>query len=264
MDLELDGKVALVTGGSRGIGKAIAMGLASEGCDVALLARTIGPLEEAAGEIEKATGRRAFPVVADITSAGSVDAAVTTASQELGTFDILVNCGGGAAGGAGPLEALKEEDLAAGFDVKYNGYLRCVRAVVPGMRTKGWGRIINIGGLAYRTSGTYGVGARNAAVTHLSKSLADELGPSGITVNAVHPGTTMTERTIEAMKGQAQRQGVTFDQVVAGRAEGNAIRRLAEPEEVAHIVVFLCSPKAGVITGDVVAAGGGGSRSVYY
>jgi NAD(P)-dependent dehydrogenase (short-subunit alcohol dehydrogenase family) len=264
MDLELDGKVALVTGGSRGIGKAIASDLAREGCDVALLARTMGPLEQAAAEIVEATGRRAHPVVADITSTTSIDTAVSAVSQELGPIDILVNCGGGAAGGAGPLEALKEEDLSAGFDVKYNGYLRCVRAVVPGMRARGWGRIINIGGLAYRTSGTYGVGARNAAVTHLSKSLADELGPSGITVNVVHPGSTLTERTFEGMESQAQRQGVTLDQIVAARSEVNAIRRLAKPEEVAHIVVFLCSPKAAVITGDVVSAGGGGSRSVYY
>ena len=164
----------------------------------------------------------------------------------------------------GPLEALKEEDLTAGFDAKYNGYIRCARAVVPGMRARGWGRIINIGGSAYRSAGTYGVGARNAAVTHLSKSLADELGPSGITVNVVHPGTTMTEGTVETMEGYAQKQGVTLDKIVASQSEATVIRRLAKPEEVAHIVVFLCSPKAAAITGDVIAAGGGARRSVHY
>src|SRR5882724_7559563 len=149
MNLGVEGKRAIVTGGSLGIGKAIARELAREGADVAIVARTKDTLEAAARELAAETKRRVIPLVADVTSRAQVDAMVAQAAAHLGGLHILVNSGsapGGSATAIGPIESVVDEDLIEDFNVKYVGALRCARAVIPFMKTAGWGRIINISG----------------------------------------------------------------------------------------------------------------------
>lgn len=263
MDLELAGKVAIVTGGSRGIGKAIARELALEGVDVAICARSLGPLEKAAQELAEETGRRILPIEADTTSSDSVERLVKTAIATLGAVDILVN-NAAVVGGMvqGPLSEAGEEALLEDINTKVMGYFRCSKAVAPHMQDRGWGRIINIGGLSGRYSGVIS-GLRNSAVAHLTKVLADQLGPRGITVNTVHPGTIRTERTAPDYEEQARRQGVTVEEIERQQAAGIPIGRIIDAREIGYIVTFLASPKAEAITGEVIAAGGGSGSAVF-
>ena len=198
MELGLQGKHAIVTGGSRGIGKAIARELAREGVDVAIVARNKGDLEATARELSAETNRRIIPLAADVTSKDQVDRMVAEAAQQLGGLHILVNSGsapGGSTTATGPIETVVDEDLIEDFNVKYVGALRCSRAVIPFMKKAGWGRIINISGGNARNAGNLSGGARNAGLVHMTKTLAVQLGRHGITVNCIHPGTTRTERT---------------------------------------------------------------------
>ena len=206
MDLGLQGKHAIVTGGSRGIGKAIARELAREGVDVAIVARNKANLEATARELAAETNRRILPLAADVTSKEQVDSMVAEAAQQLGGLHILVNSGsapGGSATATGPIETVIDEDLLQDFNVKYVGALRCSRAVIPFMKTEGWGRIINISGANARNAGNLSGGARNASLVHMTKTLAVQLGRHGITVNCVHPGTTRTERTPSLLAARA-------------------------------------------------------------
>ena len=182
MDLELSGKTAIVTGGSRGIGKAIARELALEGVDVAIVARGMEALEATALELAQATGRRIVPVSADTGNEGSVKSMVQQVVESLGRVDILVNCAA-TPGGQGPVPTLSditEEMFWDDMNIKVLGYLRCAREVAPYMRQQGWGRIISISGLAARQSGSTIGSMRNVSIAAMTKNLADELGPHGI------------------------------------------------------------------------------------
>ncbi len=267
MDLELKHKRALVTGGSRGIGKAIARALAAEGADVALLARDAVALQAAARELSAATGATVVGVRGDTTDDGAVRDAVAAAVAQLGgPIDILVNAAAEPAGFAGPpkLGEITAEYFHAEMDTKVMGYIRCAREVVPGMRAAGWGRIVNISGLAARQTGSAVGSMRNIAVAALTKNLADELGPAGINVTVVHPGLTRTERTAPLVAARAAAQGVPAAEVEAQMAAGNSIQHLVDADEVAAVVAFLCSPKSRAINGDAIAAGGGALRSIHY
>jgi len=163
MELGLQGKHAIVTGGSRGIGKAIALELAREGVDVAIVARSKEQLAATARELAAETGRRVIPLAADVTSKEQVDSMVVQAAQQLGGLHILVNSGsppGGSATATGPIETVVDEDLLHDFNVKYVGALRCARAVIPYLKEQGWGRIINISGTNARNAGNLSGGAR--------------------------------------------------------------------------------------------------------
>lgn len=267
MDLELKGKRALVTGGSRGIGKAIARVLAQEGVDVALLARDAQALSVAATELAAQTGAKVVGVTGDTTSDEKVRAAVAEAVRQLGgPIDILVNAAAEPAGFAGPpkLAEITGTYFHAEMDIKVMGYIRCAREVVAGMRASGWGRIVNISGLAARQTGNAVGSMRNIAVAALTKNLADELGPFGINVTVVHPGLTRTERTAPLVAARAAAQGVSPQAVEEQMAAGNSINHLVDASEVAHVVAFLCSPKSRAVNGDAIAAGGGASRSIHY
>ena len=267
MDLELKGKRALVSGGSRGIGKAVARALAKEGADVALLARDRARLAAAAAELSAAFGGRVVAVVADTGDDTQVERAVAEAATLLGgSIDILVNAAAEPGGYAAPpkLAELEAAALQREIDIKVMGYIRTARAVAPQMQARGWGRIVNISGLASRQSGNTVGSIRNVAVAALTKNLADELGPSGINVTVVHPGLTRTERTAALVTAQAAAQGVGEDAILQRMAEGNSIRRLVDAAEVADVVVFLASPKSVAINGDAIAAGGGAPRAIHY
>ena len=167
MDFGLKGKHALVTGGSKGIGKAIAKELAREGVDVVIVSRTMSDLEASAREIEDETGTRVIPMVLDVTQTDQVDRVIPEAAQQLGGLHILVNSGsapGGSASAVGPIETVNEDDLMSDFDVKFVGALRCARTSIPLMKEQGYGRIINISGGNARNAGNLSGGARNVSM----------------------------------------------------------------------------------------------------
>ena len=266
MDLQLSGKTAIVTGGSRGIGKAIARELALEGVDVAISARTLEPLETASRELSQETGRRIIPIQVDTGEDESVRDMVRTAADALGHLDILVNCAA-LPGGATPPPSLSEitnEHFWSDMNIKVMGYLRCARETAPHMIQQGWGRIINISGLAARQSGSTIGSMRNVALVAMTKNLADELGSSGINVTVVHPGMTRTERTPNTLESQSQRLGITIEEAAQRMAEGNSVRQIIDAGDIAYVVAFLASPRSIAINGDVIAAGGGTARSIYY
>ena len=272
MDFGLQDKYALVTGGSRGIGKAIARELAREGADVVIASRTMADLERSAREIEDETGRRIIPMQLDVTDKAQVDRITAAAAEQLGGLHILVNSGsypGGSPGATGPIEELVDEDLLADFDVKYVGALRCARAAIPFLRERGWGRIINISGGNARNAGNLSGGARNVSMVHMTKTLSNHLGRYGITVNCIHPGTTRTERTPGMLEARAAQLGISPEEVeqsdfAPGSSRGNAICRMVDASEIGFLTAYLCSDKAWAITGEVIAAGGGTGNAVYY
>ena len=272
MDLGLKDKHAIVTGGSLGIGKAIARELAREGADVAVVARTKDTLAAAAREIAAETGRRVIPLAADVTSRAQVEAMVAQAAAQLGGLHILVNSGsppGGSATATGPIETIVDEDLLHDFNVKYVGALRCARAVIPYMKEQGWGRIINISGTNARNAGNLSGGARNTSLVHFTKTLAVQLGRFGITVNCIHPGVTRTERTPRLLAARGKELGIAPEEVekrdfADDSPRGNAIGRMVDAAEVAYVTAFLASDKAWAVTGELVVATGGAGRSVYY
>jgi NAD(P)-dependent dehydrogenase (short-subunit alcohol dehydrogenase family) len=272
MDLGLQGKRAIVTGGSLGIGKAIARQLAREGVDVAIVARTKDQLEATARELAAETGRRIIPLAADVTSKAQVDGMVAQAAAQLGGLHILVNSGsppGGSPNAVGPIETVVDEDLLHDFDVKYMGALRCARAAVPYLKEQGWGRIINISGTNARNAGNLSGGARNTSLVHFTKTLAVQLGRFGITVNCIHPGQTRTERTPRQLAARAAELGVTAEEVekrdfAPDGPRGNAIGRIVDASEIAYVAAFLASDKSWAISGELVVATGGAGRAVYY
>jgi NAD(P)-dependent dehydrogenase (short-subunit alcohol dehydrogenase family) len=272
MDLGLAGKHAIVTGGSLGIGKAIARELAREGADVAVVARTKETLEATARELAAETGRRVIALAADVTSKAQIDEMVAQAARQLGGLHILVNSGsppGGSATATGPIETVVDEDLLHDFNVKYVGALRCARAAIPFMKVQGWDRIVNISGTNARNAGNLSGGARNTSLVHLTKTLAVQLGRFGITVNCVHPGITRTERTPRLLATRARELGIAPEEVEArdfapDSPRGNAICRMVDATEIAYVTAFLASDRAWAISGELVVATGGAGRSVYY
>lgn len=265
MDLELTGKRAIVTGGSRGIGLAVARALAAEGADVALVARDKAALETARDSVAAASGRRVIAVSADTGDDQSVRDMVRAVADGLGGADILVNAAArpntGAVTGIGEFDVA---DFADQINVKVLGYLRCIRAVVPLMRAGGWGRIVNVSGLAARSTGAITGTVRNVAVSALTKNLADELGKDGINVTVVHPGVTVTESTPENLALRAARAGVPVAEIERRLGASVGIGRLVTAEEVAAVVAFLASPKSVAINGDAIVVSGGAVGPVYY
>lgn len=266
MDLQLAGKRVVVTGGSKGIGKACALLLAREGCDVALVSRTQADLDAAASEIARATGRTVIGVACDTGDDESVRGMMRAVVARLGGVDILVNAAA-KPGGQQPQPRLAEITDAAFNDdmnVKVLGYLRCAREAAPHMAVNGWGRIINISGLAARQTGSIIGSMRNVAVAALTKNLAEELGPLGINVTVVHPGLTRTEAIAGVIARRAASQGITPAEVESRMAEGNTVRRLIDASDIAAVVAFLASPLSVALNGDAIAAGGGAPRAIHY
>ncbi|MEE9255299.1 MAG: SDR family oxidoreductase, partial [Pseudomonadales bacterium] len=253
----------LVTGGSRGIGRAVARALALEGVDCAIAARTQSTLEATAEELRGETKRKIAPIVVELTDPESIASMVGAAVQALGGLEILVNCGARASGDLPETFAeVSDQTILHDFEEKFVGYLRCAREAVPHMRRAGFGRIVNIGGLASRSAGRISAGARNASVSTLSKTLAMELGPDGITVNALHPGLTETETVRERVADRARESGTDPDALLLRAARGIPIGRMVTSEEIAHVVAFLCSPLGVGISGESIAVAGGAGNEV--
>ncbi len=265
MDLHLTGKRAVVTGGSRGIGKAVARALAAEAVTVVIGARTSEALRATAEELD-ATGATVMPITVDTGDDESVRAFVAGAVEALGGVDILVNSAARPSGQARAPKVVEVEGDAffGDINVKVLGYLRMIREVAPLMAAQGWGRIINIDGLGARMTGSVLTSMRNAAVAALTKNAADELGASGINVTTVSPGLVRTEATPLVLGERAKRQGISLDDLEARLGAAYAIGRMVTADEVAAVVTWLASPQSVAITGDVVACGGGIKGPIYY
>jgi len=266
MDLQLNGKRALVTGGSRGIGRAIARQLALEGVDLVIAARNPADVDSAARELAAETGRRIVGLTVDTQDDSSVRALVAGTVAALGGLDILVNAAAKPGGQTPPpkLAEITDDLFWDDVDVKVMGYVRTAREAAPHMAAAGWGRIINISGLAARQTGSIIGSIRNVAVSALTKNLADELGPKGINVTVVHPGLTRTEKTAPLVAARAASGSVSPEEIERRLAANVTIGRLVDMAEVADVVAFLASPRSIAINGDAIACGGGAAGSIHY
>jgi NAD(P)-dependent dehydrogenase (short-subunit alcohol dehydrogenase family) len=233
---------------------------------VVIVGRNPETLALAAEELSEETGNKVAGIPADMTSSEQVNRMVAQAAGVLGHIDILVNNAAAPGGLArGHLADIKDEDVVNDLDTKVMGYIRTARAVAPYMIQQGWGRIINIGGTsARRNNGNLSAGIRNSGLVNLTKYLADDLGPHGINVNLVHPGSTRTERSGPMHEAQAQREGISVAEVEARIASQNATKRIVDASELAYVVAFLASPRSIAISGDVISASGGAGQAVFH
>jgi 3-oxoacyl-[acyl-carrier protein] reductase len=257
MDLGLAGRVAIVTGGSRGIGRACAASLLGEGAAVALVSRDADRLETSRAALVEASGGRAIAVPADLRSDEAVRAMVERVRAELGRIDILIN----AAATVIPIafSELTEERWREVFEQKLNGYARCLRHVIPVMRAQRSGSIVNISGLAARQpqATTIPVSVNNAATLSLTKGLANDLAKDGIRVNAVIPHIIDTDRQDETMREWAAITGQTEAGLRAERVAKIPLGRMGRAEEVGDVVAFLASDRASFVTGAAWHVDGG-------
>ena len=263
MDLELQGKTALVTGGSKGIGRAIAHALAREGARVVICARDKATLETAARAIAAETRAEITGIAGDLSRLEEVQRVVAEAKGRLGRLDILINNAGAIRGG--DFLKIPDEQWAGDWSLKLLGYVRMARAVLPLMQAQGGGRIVNVVGAAARNpTVTYLPGGiANAGLINFTKGLADLGAPANVLVTAVSPAATATERWDTLMIQQAAAAGKSAE---AYRAEAESVyplKRIARPEDVADLVCFLVSARAAFLTGICITVDGGATRGVH-
>jgi 3-oxoacyl-[acyl-carrier protein] reductase len=262
MDLKLSGKTALVTGGSEGIGKGIALALAREGVDVAICARKKEPLEATAAEITKATGRKIVAIPADLTKDDDAKNFIVQGHKALGRVDIMINNAGSAPGGV--IEHLTEADWAQSMQLKFMGYVRCLRYVLPIMVQQGGGRVVNlIGNDGVKPSyWEIAPGAANAAGQNLTLSLAGQYGRHNISFCAVNPGPVRTERWAGLVKAMSRDMKLSYEQADQLAPSSIPMGRIAEVEEVAHLVVMLSSPLMHMVNGTMIEIDGGQEKAL--
>ena len=262
MDLKLTGKTALVTGGSEGIGKGIALALAREGVDIAICARRKQPLEAAANEIAKESGRKILAIPADLTKDDDAKKFVAQSHEALGRVDILVNNAGSAPGGV--IEHLSEADWTQALQLKFMGYVRCLRYVLPIMLRQGGGRVINlIGNDGVKPSyWEIAPGAANAAGQNLTLSLAGQYGKHNISFCAVNPGPVRTERWSGLVKAMSRDMKLSYEEADQLAPGSIPMGRIAEVEEVANLVVMLASPLMHMVNGTMIEIDGGQEKAL--
>jgi len=254
--------VAIVTGASGGIAPAVARQLLINGHDVVLTARREAPLHACAANMATADGGEVLALVSDATDRATIAALRDAVLDRFGRIDVLVNAAASSTPIGGAIEEVDVDALLGDLDTKVGGYLRYIQAVVPAMKRQRAGRIVNIGGLTGRSSDTLS-GLRNAAVAHLTKVLADQLGPFGITVNAVHPGIVHTPHLEELFDELAATQKVDRADVVADFIANIPTRRILEPAEIGQVAAFLAGAGASSINGESISVDGGFSRGIY-
>jgi len=258
----LGGQVAIVTGAGRGIGRAIANELARRGAQV-VLADIDGALAERAATALIDAGHQALGLVVDVSRQSSVEDMVAQTLAQWARIDILVNNAG--VNFAAPALEMSAETWQRILDVNLTGAFLCSQAAGRQMAARGYGRIVNLSS----TSGKFGApglvayAASKAGLLGLTRVLAVELGPSGVTVNAICPGNIETELLIEVMEQRAAARGVTRDEVVAGIVAKTPAGRLGHPDDVARLAAFLASPEAGYISGQAINLCGGRSIGLY-
>ena len=245
MNLSLEGKIAIVTGSSKGIGRAAALALAEEGVDVTICARGMA-------------------VQADMSDPEAIKNLVAATVAEFGGVDILVN--NAVNSKAAPFMELADEDWLNHINVKVMGYVRCSREVIPHMQARGGGRIINIGGMAARAANTLANsnGVTNSSVSNMAKNLSDAFASDGILVNCIHPGTTRTERQERSLQARAEHASISVEEAEQLAVANIPIGRMVESKDIADLILFLVSDRAGAITGQTIAVEGGAGRGMNY
>jgi len=261
MNLDLEGRAALVTGASRGIGRAIAETLAAEGCDVLLAARSADDLAGVAADIAGRTGRRAVAQAGDLRQAAAVTAAVDAAVAAFGRIDILVNCAG--ATKRGDFFALTDADFEDGFALKFHAAVRLTRAAWPHLKAR-QGAIINIIGIGGRNANpefTIG-GPVNAAFFNFTKAVAQIGTRDGIRVNAISPGSFETGRLTMRIELIAETHGLSLADARAKLLADDKLPRYGDPREIGRLAAFLVSNQAGFIHGAIIDIDGGATKAI--
>jgi 3-oxoacyl-[acyl-carrier protein] reductase len=262
MDLGLDGKVAFVAAASRGLGRAVAEELAAERTSLVLCARNSEMLNQVSEQIAQTSGVDVLPVVADVSNAEDVARAVQAGLEKFGQIDILVTNAGGPP--PGRFENLTHEMWENATRLTLNSVLDLTRAVLPGMKERRWGRILNITSIAVKqpVDNLMLSNSLRAAVTGFARTLANEVAVYGITVNNILPGYTRTERVEELARAAAEREGISVGEAFAKWENEIPMKRLGEPREFAALAAFLVSERASYITGSSIAVDGGWIRSL--
>jgi 3-oxoacyl-[acyl-carrier protein] reductase len=262
MDLMLKGKIAIVGGASKGLGRACAQALAEEGANVALCSRSQPDLEKAAKEIRDATGTDAMAFAGDLDRPETIRDLVAATVKRYGRLDVLVNNSGGP-----PLayaQTATEEQWATAVQRSLLFFARMSREALPHLKRSGGGRIINIlASTVYQPIPNLALsGATRMGVVAYAKSLADEVGRDGILVNNVCPGSILSERMLSNVTARAKEKGISLEAALAERAAETAVGRVGEPKELANLVAFLASARSSYITGTTMLVDGGLVRSV--
>lgn len=262
MDLGLQNKVALVAAASRGLGRAVAEELASEGASVVVCGRETKTITEAAVAIAGKTGAQTLAVNADVSVPAEVESLITNALERFGRIDILVTNAGGPP--AGRFESLTTTEWEAATQLTLFSAINLARQVLPGMKERRWGRILNITSIAVKqpVENLMLSNSLRAAVTGFARTLANEVAADGITVNNILPGYTRTERVEELALMMAVRQGITAEDFKAKWEQEIPMKRLGEPAEFAALAAFLVSERASYITGTSIQVDGGWIRSL--
>jgi 3-oxoacyl-[acyl-carrier protein] reductase len=262
MDLGIKGKVALVTGGSKGIGLASATRLAEAGCHVGLVARNEADLQAAATSIADATGVKTVYATADMGVSEEVNRSTEEVRSALGEIDILVTCAGSSPGGL--IEELTDEQWFSSLNLKFMGYVRAVRAVLPAMRQRGKGSVVMVVGndgikpSYWETT----AGVANAADINFASSMAEQYGRYGVRVNTINPGPVNTDRWDGLEKAFARDKGVDQDRAHELAVQSIPFGRIAEPDEVADLVAFLASERASFINGAHILIDGAQRKAI--
>jgi 3-oxoacyl-[acyl-carrier protein] reductase len=264
IQIDLADRVAIVTGGSKGIGRATAIELAKAGARVAICARGEQALAEAAAALRAACGTAPLTVQADVTIPDDVKRVVATTVAHFGQLDILVN--NAVTSSQNTFDALSDEDWRYHIEVKLLGYVRFCREVLPHLKSGRGGRIVNVAGMSARIVTDFRMtnGAVNSAVSNFSKHLSEQLGRHGVTVNAVHPGYTWTPRLAAGLERWAELEKRTVEEQTAKRIAEIPIGRFIQPQDLANLIVFLCSDLAEAVTGQSIAVDGGSGRAISY
>ena len=262
MDLGIRGRVALVAGSSRGLGRAVAEELAANGADLVLCSRGDAPIREAADAIARASGVRVVPVAADLGDPAQSQRVIDAAMTTFGRVDILVTNTGGPP--PGPFESHSREAWHDALRQLLDSVLDLTRAALPGMKERRWGRIVNVTSIAVKqpVDNLILSNSVRAAVTGMARTLANEVAPFGVTVNNVLPGYTRTQRVEELAERNAARAGGTAADAFAAWEREIPMGRLGEPREFAALVAFLASERASYITGTSIPVDGGWIRAL--
>jgi NAD(P)-dependent dehydrogenase (short-subunit alcohol dehydrogenase family) len=262
VDLQLDGKTAIVTGASKGIGRQVAADLAREGADVVITARTAGPLEKSAAQIAVETGRVIVPVAGDMSVEADVRRCVAAALDRFGKIDILVTCAGSSPGGL--LEDLDDEQWMASLNLKFMGYVRSVRAVIGHMRERGEGAIVLVVGNDGLKPSYWELtaGVANAADINFASSVAEQYGRYGIRINTVNPGPVATDRWDGLERAFARDKGISQERAHELAEASIPAGRIARPEEVSALVTFLASARARFINGAHIPVDGAQRKAI--
>ena len=264
MDMGIKGRAAIVTGGSRGIGRETARRFLEEGARVMICGRNAETLERTHAELAGATGGEIHATVADMTKEADIARLVDAAKQRFGTVDILVNNAGQMY--SGRFAVMNDAGLKEQLETKLFGFLRAIRLVHPLMKAQRWGRIVNLIGGAGKEPDPYmfGSGITNSALLNITKSLSTEFGEDGVLVNAVCPGwvdTNLWQRNAQGLAAELKAPSAEDARRLAARK--NSLNRFGKPEELANAIVFLCSERASYITGVSLNLDGGRLKSLW-